>query len=110
MRSITITSVYQTLKDLGVVESQRDFSRYIGRKDSWYSSSVARHRDQISTISLLALMRKLDESIASGIEGSLDLSESPEDREAYKAGADELIELKTHIENMIECRIKSMLN
>lgn len=110
MNPITITHVYQTLADLGVVASQREFSRYIGRGESWYSSAVARNRESISTESLLALTRKLDESIGLGIESSLDASETPEDRLAYKSGADELSELKSHIELIVAARIKAILN
>lgn len=110
MQPITITNVYKTLADLGVIGSQREFSRYIGRGESWYSSAVARNRQDISTESLLALTQKLDESISLGIESSLDESETPEDRAAYKTGSDELAELKTHIELIIDARIKTILN
>jgi hypothetical protein len=110
MQPITITHVYQTLADLGVVASQREFSRYIGRGESWFSSAVARNRQDISTESLLALTQKLDESISLGIDSSLDEAETPEDRLAYKTGSDELVELKADIELIIESRIKTILN
>ncbi len=110
MKTITITSVYQTLMDLGVVESQREFSRYLGRGSSWFSSAVAHDRHEISTESLLVISKKLDESIGMGREGALDENETPEDRLAFQEGADELVALKSNIECLIDQRINAILN
>lgn len=110
MHSITITSVFKTLADLGVVESQREFSRYLGRGSSWFSSALAHDRQEFSTESLLLICRKLDESISMGFEGASDDSEPEEDRIAYRKGAEELVGLKASIENLIDQRINAILN
>lgn len=53
MRSMN--EIYEQCRDIGLTDSQRDFSRLWGRAESWFSSAMTRqHERRISTEALLA--------------------------------------------------------
>ena len=50
-----ISEIYEQCRDIGLTDSQRDFSTLWGRADSWFSSAMTRqHERRISTEALLA--------------------------------------------------------
>lgn len=51
----SMCEIYQQCRDIGLTDSQRDFSAMWGRADSWFSSAMTRqHERRISTEALLA--------------------------------------------------------
>ena len=50
-----ISEIYEQCRDIGLTDSQRDFSTLWGRADSWFSSAMTRqHERRISPEALLA--------------------------------------------------------
>ena len=83
MRSLR--DVYETFKDLGVVETGRDFGILVGRSESYLSSSISRHR-RPSTESLLCLIASIADIIKSTNEEAF-LCQNPSQRDEYLDGA-----------------------
>lgn len=53
MRSMS--EIYEQCREIGLTDSQRDFSSLWGRAESWFSSAMTRqHERRISTEALLA--------------------------------------------------------
>lgn len=50
-----MNEIYEQCRNIGLTDSQRDFSAMWGRADSWFSSAMTRqHERRISTEALLA--------------------------------------------------------
>jgi len=88
-------SLYQDIKDLGVVTSQREFSGLWGKKQSWCSTSMARHRKP----GLDALVRfhiNLTDLERDSLDAAMQ-AESRELAESYEEGAKHLAEINASI-------------
>lgn len=59
-----LQQIYNTCKEIGLVETQHEFSRLCGRNDTWFSSSKARDKP-ISThaaVTLAVRLRQLSQT------------------------------------------------
>jgi hypothetical protein len=52
-------TIYETTKGLGLVNSQHEFSRLCGRRDSWFSASKSVDRE-MSLAALITLTKALE--------------------------------------------------
>jgi len=85
---ITLTEIYEKLFELGVVETQTEFSEFCGRKPSWYSSSIARSRQPNLDV-LYRLTWALQDTYLASIQAMQETSDNDE-RKAFEAGVDAL--------------------
>jgi len=88
-------SLYQEIKDLGVVTSQREFSGLWGKTESWCSTSMTRRRQP----GLDALVR-FHVTLTDLERESLDAAMQAEDREmaeSYSAGAKHIAKINAAI-------------
>lgn len=96
----SLQKLYQRLWDLSAVDSQREFSHLWGKGDSWFSTSVARHRPP----GLDALVR-FHIALKEMEQQSREAGRKEADKElaaSYIAGADETAEINAEIWQEIE--------
>lgn len=102
---LNLRRLSEDLQELGTAGSQRDVSALAGRRASWLSATLA-HRRRPSTGSLVALLFNLKEIINEtrrAAEGTADVDE----RDAYLAGAEDLMTWVRRIEDELTRRIAS---
>ncbi|OEJ64573.1 DUF6626 family protein [Magnetovibrio blakemorei] len=85
---ITLTEIYEELFELGVVDTQSEFSEFCGRKPSWYSSTIARGRHPNIDV-LYRLTWALHDTYLASIQAMEETSNNDEHK-AFEAGVDVL--------------------
>jgi len=93
MRSLS--EFYDECRDLGVVTSQKAFSRLWGKQPSWFSSTQARRRVP-TTESLVTFVLRLDK-IAKATQEELQTANDMEEREALANGLVEVSKMRAEI-------------
>ena len=90
-----LKDIYGEIKDLGVVNSQREFSSLWGKKPSWCSTSMTRGRkpglDALVRFHVTLMDMEQDSRIAANSAGS------SKEAEEYMAGAEKISEIKSVI-------------
>lgn len=93
MRSLG--ELYDECKEMGVVSSQKAFSRLLGKQPSWYSSTQSRRRVP-TTESLVTFYVRLGK-ISDATKAELDATDDTVDAEALTEGLSEVFMMRSEI-------------
>lgn len=97
---ITLKEIYEECIDLGMVESQTEFSEFLGRKPSWYSSTIA-HGRGLNMDALHRITWALhDTYIATLID--LEDEQDTEQRQSYERGIEALEHLMGRVQDEVD--------
>lgn len=101
---LTLTEIYEELRDCEVVKTQTEFSEFCGMKPSWYSSHTCRRRG-VGVATLYRLLYELTQVRDATIE-DMNATTDVKEREAFKAGANAVDVVMTQIREEMQQRME----
>jgi len=102
--TITLKEIYDEFLELEMVSNQADFSEFLGKKPSWYSSTVS-HSRGITLDSLCRISWRLKNIYLATLEAIIEAEE--EDVEAFENGLESLQDLIGRVQQEIDGRMPS---
>jgi len=100
---LKLKEIFDEVVDLGIVETQTEFSEFCGMKPSWYSSSVT--RDRAITMDVLYRMKSILFDIYIETLAAIDVEDDPDEVDALQAGSDALKILCDRIQSEMDRRV-----
>ena len=98
--TITLTEIYNECLKLDMVDNQTEFSECLGRKSSWYSSTVSHGRD-LNMDALHRITWFLHDTITATLV-DLEAEQDAEQRRAYERGIDALESLMGRVQDEVD--------
>ena len=99
---IQLREVYEEVVELGILETQAEFSQMCGKQSSWYSSTIA--RDRQITMDVLYRIKSVLYDIYLETLAAINVDDEPDKTEDYKAGAEALKVLCNRIQTEMDRR------
>lgn len=102
----SISETFEVLREVNTVSNGEEFSRFCGRKSSWFSSLVSHGREP-SLEALFVLSGNLNEAILDTLI-AVEETDDDEEAESYQRGADALRVVFHQVRSEIDQRVVSL--